>query len=187
MALEHDDQGRCVSTEFLAPTTWGPAIIVARGPLVTALRPPMPTRDSRASGRDASADGSPVAVRDLAAALAAYVDGEPVELADPADIEQWLAAAGVDGFRLAVSIALLGVPRGVTISYGELASLAGRPGAARAVGTACARNPLPLVVPCHRVVHAGARRGDVGRYGAATGSEYKRRLLELEHAPLVRP
>ena len=78
------------------------------------------------------------------------------------------------------------VPALVDASQSARAALAGRPGAARAAGTTCARNPLPLVIPCHRVVHAGARRGDVGSYGAATGSSYKRRLLKLEDAPLVR-
>ncbi len=135
---------------------------------------------------DARADDAPVAVRDLAGALDAYLDGAPVELADRDVVSRWLDAAGVTGFRRDVSLALFDVPRGVTLSYGELAALAGRPGAARAAGTTCARNPLPLVIPCHRVVHAGARRGDVGSYGAATGAEYKRRLLELEDAPLVR-
>ncbi len=150
----------------------------------------MPHLDSRLRvGALARADApdAPRPVRDLAAALDAYLAGEPVELADRADVERWLVAAGVTGFRLDLSLALFDVPRGVTISYGELAALAGRPGAARAAGTACARNPLPIVVPCHRVVHAGARHGDVGRYGAASGTAYKRRLLELEDAPLVRP
>ena len=150
----------------------------------------MPTRANDARVRalaSATGDDAPPAARDLAAALSAYLAGEPVELADRSDVERWLRAAGVDGFRLDLSLALHDVPRGVTLSYGELAALAGRPGAARAAGTACARNPLPIVVPCHRVVHAGACHGDVGRYGAATGTDYKRRLLELEDSPLVRP
>lgn len=178
------------TNEFRASTPWGAAVIESRGRVVTGVRPPVPDAgdaDPRVRAMvDASDSSAPAAVRDLAAALAAYLAGEPVELAERGDVEQWLRAAGVDGFRLAMSLALFDVPRGVTLSYGELAALAGRPGAARAAGTACARNPLPIVVPCHRVVHAGARRGDVGRYGAATGSEYKRRLLELEDAPLVR-
>lgn len=139
------------------------------------------------AGAAAATDApAPAAVRDLAVALAAYLDGELVELAERRDVERWLDAAGVTGFRRDVSLTLFDVPRAVTLSYGELAALAGRPGAARAVGAACARNPLPIVIPCHRVVHAGARRGDVGSYGAVTGADYKRRLLELEGAPLVR-
>jgi len=65
------------------------------------------------------------------------------------------------------------------VTYGELAALAGSPGAARAAGSFCARNKLGLFVPCHRVVGA-AGLGSYGSFGLA----YKRRLLELEgYAP----
>ena len=66
-------------------------------------------------------------------------------------------------------------PPGVTTTYGELAAAAGRPGAARAVGTAMARNPVPIVVPCHRVLAAG---GGLGGYGG--GLDMKRSLLAIE-------
>lgn len=67
------------------------------------------------------------------------------------------------------------VPYGETVSYGELAVMAGRPGAARAVGSAMATNPVPVVVPCHRVLAAGGR---IGGYGGGLGM--KRTLLALE-------
>jgi methylated-DNA-[protein]-cysteine S-methyltransferase len=177
--------------EFRASTPWGAAVITARGPLVTGLRPPLPdggddTRERTHDLPSATSAQAPEAVRDLADALEAYLDGKPVELAARNDVDRWLTAAGVTGFRHDVSMTLFDVPRGVTLSYGELAALAGSPGAARAVGSACARNPLPIVIPCHRVVNAGARHGDVGLYGAATGTDYKRRLLVLEDAALVR-
>ena len=73
---------------------------------------------------------------------------------------------------------LRAVPRGEVVTYGELAALAGAPGAARAAGSFCARNRLGLFVPCHRVVGAGG----LGSYGSF-GVEYKRRLLELEGYP----
>jgi methylated-DNA-[protein]-cysteine S-methyltransferase len=73
--------------------------------------------------------------------------------------------------------ALRAVPRGETVTYGELAALAGSPGAARAAGSFCARNRLGLFVPCHRVVSAGG----LGSYGSH-GLAYKKRLLELEGA-----
>ena len=69
------------------------------------------------------------------------------------------------------------VPAGAAVTYGALAAAAGRPRAARAVGTACARNPVPLVVPCHRVLPGG---GGIGNYGG--GVERKQRLLALEGA-----
>ena len=75
------------------------------------------------------------------------------------------------------------VPYGETISYGELAHRVGNPKAARAVGTANGRNPIPIVIPCHRVVAAG---GKLGGYGG--GLALKRRLLDLEAAntPAIR-
>lgn len=79
------------------------------------------------------------------------------------------------GFRAAAQRALLRIPYGQTATYTQLAAAAGNPQAARAAGTSCAANPLPIVVPCHRVVPSG---GGVGRY--AGGAEAKRFLLELE-------
>lgn len=70
---------------------------------------------------------------------------------------------------------LAAIPHGETRTYGELAQQLGRPGAARAVGRANATNPLPIVVPCHRVVGA-----DGTLTGFAGGVEFKRRLLRLE-------
>ena len=68
------------------------------------------------------------------------------------------------------------IPAGRTLTYSEVARAAGRPGAARAVGNAMARNPVCLFIPCHRVVGASGLGGYSGAGGAAT----KRRLLEIE-------
>ncbi len=106
----------------------------------------------------------------LALRVARYFDGEPDDFLDvDLDLE------GVTAFEQALTDALRRVPRGETVTYGELAALAGRPRAQRAAGTFCARNRFGLVVPCHRVVGAGG----IGSYGSL-GVEYKRRLLELE-------
>ena len=75
--------------------------------------------------------------------------------------------------------ALRELPYGETVTYGELAALAGHPNAQRAVGTFCAENRFAIVVPCHRVVAAGG----IGSYGSL-GVAYKQRLLELERAAL---
>jgi methylated-DNA-[protein]-cysteine S-methyltransferase len=80
------------------------------------------------------------------------------------------------GFRRAVLQALIAVPYGEVLSYGELAERVGRPGAARAVGGAMAANPLAVVVPCHRVL----ARGGIGGYSGGRGLDTKRLLLELE-------
>lgn len=79
------------------------------------------------------------------------------------------------GFYRQVLDALMMVDYGTTVSYGELACMAGSPGAARAVGTAMSTNPIPLIVPCHRVVRSD---GSVGEYGGSP--EVKAWLLEYE-------
>ncbi|MDI5979820.1 methylated-DNA--[protein]-cysteine S-methyltransferase [Amycolatopsis magusensis] len=81
------------------------------------------------------------------------------------------------GFRLAVLTHLAEIGYGKTESYAEVATAAGSPRAVRAVGTACATNPLPLVVPCHRVVRSDGSFG-----GYAGGPEAKHRLLTMEAA-----
>lgn len=78
-------------------------------------------------------------------------------------------------FQRAVWQALLRIPAGRTCSYGELAHAIGKPAAARATGAAVGRNPVPLVVPCHRVLGAGG-----ALTGYAGGVERKRALLALE-------
>lgn len=81
------------------------------------------------------------------------------------------------GFRLGVLEHLPDIAYGHTESYAQVAAAVGNPGAVRAAGTACARNPLPVVVPCHRVVRSD---GSLGRY--AGGADAKRALLTLEGA-----
>lgn len=85
--------------------------------------------------------------------------------------------AGLSDFSRIVHQALLKIPYGSVVSYGELARLAGRPGAARAVGRVMSANPFPLVVPCHRVVNAD---GCPGQYSGGFGKQTKVRLIELE-------
>jgi methylated-DNA-[protein]-cysteine S-methyltransferase len=105
-------------------------------------------------------------------ALAGYLEGDATTLDLPVDLRLMRAP-----FRRTVLETLRGVPRGQTVSYGELAARAGNPRASRAVGSACARNPIPIVVPCHRVLPS---TGKLGNYGG--GPERKRVLLELEGA-----
>ena len=110
----------------------------------------------------------------LADRLRAFFAGEPVSFDDVELDLEWCTP-----FQLAVAETLRRVPRGEVVTYGELAALAGYPGAQRAAGTFCAHNRFPIVVPCHRVVAASG----LGPYGSL-GQGYKRRLLELEHAVL---
>ena len=80
-------------------------------------------------------------------------------------------------FRRAVWRALMEIPRGQTLTYGEVAKRVGLSGAARAAGGACGANPVPLFVPCHRVVAGGGRLG-----GFSCGVEWKTHLLAMEEA-----
>jgi methylated-DNA-[protein]-cysteine S-methyltransferase len=87
-------------------------------------------------------------------------------------------------FQLAVWRALLEIPWGETLTYGQIAARVGRPGAARPVGGANHENPIVILVPCHRVI---AARGALGGYGG--GLDKKRWLLghEADHGPILRP
>lgn len=96
------------------------------------------------------------------------------DLGEWADCLEWPVGSP---FRLAVLQACARIPRGQVRSYGDLASDAGYPGRARAAGTVMATNPLPLVIPCHRVLRSD---GAIGHYGG--GADMKRRLLEAEGA-----
>jgi methylated-DNA-[protein]-cysteine S-methyltransferase len=101
--------------------------------------------------------------------LAEYFAGERTGFMLP------LAAPGGTDFERAVWAAIAAIPYGETMTYGRIAALVGEPDAARAVGVACNRNPLPVVVPCHRVVGAGNKL-----VGFGGGLPRKRYLLELE-------
>ena len=83
-----------------------------------------------------------------------------------------------DGFYGDCTRVLREIPRGEVVTYGELADLAGRPRAARAAGSAMRDNPLPFVIPCHRVVAAGGRIGGYG--GGRNAVALKRELLARE-------
>jgi methylated-DNA-[protein]-cysteine S-methyltransferase len=164
-----------MSTTYRYSTSWGDGWLRwdADRNAVTALEVPGATVPKSALPIDAAA---PKEIRQLAKSIEEYVTGKRADLVSRAEIERWLDAAGVDGFRRKASLALCDVPYGVTLSYGELAELAGAPRAARAAGSMCSRNPLPLVVPCHRVLPANGR---LGRYGTQ-GPDYKKKLLRLE-------
>ena len=153
MALEH------VAYEAAG---WGVGEVWLDGPRLLWHELPRPVPPP------AGANGS----ADLALRFAAYFAGEPVEFADVELDDAWCTP-----FQRSVLEALRQVPRGQTVTYGELAALAGRPNAQRAAGTFCAHNRYALVVPCHRVVAAAG----LGSYGSL-GQDYKRRLLELEGA-----
>ena len=114
----------------------------------------------------------PVGDHPLARRLKRYFSGAGDDFGDVRLDLEWCSP-----FQRAVAEALRAVPRGETVTYGELAVLSHHPGAARAVGSFCAHNRFGIVVPCHRVVGASG----LGGYGTL-GLDYKRRLLALEGA-----
>ena len=131
-------------------------------------------RGTSPSFRDARPDPPPETAPSIAADLIrrvrSHLAGDEVSFEDVELDLEWCTP-----FQRSVLDVLRAVPRGEVVSYGELAALAGYPGAGRAVGTVCARNRFSLFVPCHRVVSATG----IGSYGSA-GPEVKRRLLALE-------
>jgi methylated-DNA-[protein]-cysteine S-methyltransferase len=112
--------------------------------------------------------------RPLAQRIVAALEGEPDDFAD---VEVNLDHLTPLGQRIASACRC--IPWGQTRSYGELAEIARRPGAARAVGRVMSQNRTPLVVPCHRVIASG---GKLGGYSAPQGLSAKRRLLAIESA-----
>jgi len=123
---------------------------------VTAQRDPHPPQDLVAGLRDF--------LRDLA-----WYSG-PVDL------------SRLGSFQRRVLEQLRRIPRGEVRTYRDVAREIGHPGATRAVGTACARNPLPLLIPCHRVIRSD---GGLGGYSLRGGVVLKRRLLEREGVNLA--
>ena len=118
--------------------------------------------------RDPAWRHDPGTLADAAEQLEQYFAGERTEFDLP------LAPRGTD-FQRRVWSALREIPYGSTVTYTELAAAVGRPGAARAAGAANGRNPLAVVIPCHRVIGAG---GALTGYGGGLGR--KRLLLDLE-------
>lgn len=118
------------------------------------------------------AQQQPAWIVGLIQSIIAYARGEIVDfMAVPVDL------ADVDDFRRAIYAAARELPFGETTTYGELASKAGHTGLARETGAALGANPVPLVIPCHRILAAG---GKIGGFSAPGGSVTKTRMLALE-------
>lgn len=125
----------------------------------------------------AEPQAAPPFVVEAAGRIVRLLGGERLDLSDiPLDL------AGCSPFERAVYGAAQAIPCGETRTYGELASAVGQPGAAQAVGLALGRNPVPILVPCHRILAAGGRTGG---FSAPGGVATKFRILQIEGA--VRP
>jgi methylated-DNA-[protein]-cysteine S-methyltransferase len=143
---------------------------------VTALQLPevdASATEKRLRARAAKASqAAPAGIDQLIAEVRDYMTGRKIDFAAVA-----LDLTNVEAFQRAVYDAARAVPWGRTVSYGELARQTGSPGAARAVGHALSRNPVPIIIPCHRVLAKGRR---VGGFSAHGGTFTKERLLALE-------
>ena len=111
--------------------------------------------------------------------LEQYFAGRPVAFG--LDVDEYADALGFTTFERDVYRALAAVPYGTALSYRDLATAAGHPNACRAVGSAMARNELPVLLPCHRVIKNDGRLGQYGDDPA-----WKERLLALEGVRLTR-
>lgn len=160
-------------THVVVDSPCGPLTLVAEGDVLTGLY--MDYQRHRPADATFGAPSAGAEIFDRAEAqLKEYFAGQR------RDFDLPLAFAGTP-FQRTVWSALLEIPYGETTSYGELAQLLGRPSAARAVGLANGKNPISIIVPCHRVIGStGALTG----YGG--GLERKRYLLDFERRPTPR-
>jgi len=147
---------RLVEAHYRSP--YGPVELHVRGGRLVRV---LLGRPWRRRPRQTGAGEPPRAAAPFIAALERYFRGEEAALAPG-----MLDLSGVGEFDRLLYSALEAVRFGSVVTYGELAARAGHAGAARAVGNALRRNPVPLFVPCHRVIRVG---GEVGGFGAGTG------------------
>lgn len=104
--------------------------------------------------------------------IIAYFEGKPARFDTP------LALDNLPPFFRKVLAACKKIPSGQTVSYSQLARMAGKPSAGRAVGNALARNPVPLIIPCHRVIRSDH---SFGKFSAPGGTHLKKRMIALEN------
>jgi methylated-DNA-[protein]-cysteine S-methyltransferase len=103
--------------------------------------------------------------------IIAYFEGKAARFDTP------LILGSLPSFTRKVLAACRKIPSGKTASYSQLAGMIGKPRASRAVGSALARNPIPLIIPCHRVIHSD---GSLGNFSAFGGTGTKKKLIILE-------
>lgn len=160
--------GRITEEDYVCDSGVGHLLLA--GGLPVALELPAPARSLK--------PGRPHGAGRWTHDLERYFAGEPVTFA--LDVDAYAAFHGFTDFELAVYRALSRVPYGEAVSYRDLALAAGRPAAYRAVGSAMARNALPVILPCHRVIRNDGR---LGLYG--DDPAWKERLLALEGVHVV--
>ncbi len=162
---------------LIFPTSWGWMGIARTSSGLKQLVLPCPSdKEVEAAlynkiqkAEDSIQDAGDPELQDLAQRLERYFEGHEVFFPDSVDL------TGATSFQKEVWLSLRDIPYGKTISYSELANRSGKPGAARAIGQALSVNPLPVILPCHRVI---GWNGELTGYSG--GIALKRRLLDLE-------
>lgn len=156
---------------------WVAVVASKQGVRQTSLPEPSPEEARSAaglSGGSSPALHEPAALKSVRDSIIRYCAGEPVDLSSvPVDMSGW------PEFFQRARRACRGIPPGETRTYAWLAGEAGSPRAARGAGQAMARNPVPLLVPCHRVVGSD---GGLHGFGGSVGLPLKQRLLNMESA-----
>ena len=164
----------------LVDTRWGffGVVFAADGRMVATFLP-QPEKALRRiiAARFPSAQERASGATEFCRQVRAYFSGQRVAF------RVKLALDDFGQFRRSVLEACRRIPYGATASYADLARAAGSPAAARAVGGTMANNPLPLIIPCHRVLHSD---GSLGGFSSPEGCTQKIRLLKLEN-PSFRP
>jgi len=140
---------------------------------LSAVKLPSPTRDEAMNALRAGIRGELIEYSDglesIASQMREYFAGRPVEFVFEPEL------GGLTEFQQMVLKVTMAVPYGVVVSYGRIAERVGNPRACRAVGRALGRNPIPVAIPCHRVIASGGKLG-----GFSAGQGWKRTLLRLE-------
>lgn len=157
-------------------TPWGYFSFACIGDSLCCTCLPMPDRDGARRRLDVDSDASldKRLLPDLQQRIVAYYEGQRIDFRAGPD----LTLSGRGPFAMAVLNACRQIPFGGTETYTSLARKIDRPGAARAVGTALARNPVPLIVPCHRVIRTDGGLGGFSAFGRTTT---KQRMLLHEN------
>ncbi len=148
---------------------WGAGLLHYDGDTIVDLDEPAPRT------RTGTPNACPPGAQALAERIDAYLTGRAIDFRD-VDCRPAYERFGLTALEVRMLEAVRTIPFGETASYREVAELAGHPRAPRSAGAACARGPLSIIVPYHRVIRSD---GSIGMYGEL-GEERKRRLLALE-------
>jgi methylated-DNA-[protein]-cysteine S-methyltransferase len=164
----------------IIPTAWGDAAVLFRTQPSIIQKILLPSQNiathiQHLFPEPESCCHLPPSVDTLIRWISDYFMGKPVS--DPNPMWEWLDFGSTTRLQKAVYYVTFRIPYGQTRSYGQIAEAVGRPGSSRFIGNTMAKNPFPVLIPCHRVIHSN---GSPGQFGG--GVDLKRKMLEIEAA-----